>query len=95
MMVHTKCEHRPEVTIQPFIAPSKTANLFNFMAETLHRVTVFVPVITRLWLLVAITAHWSDHHSSYVWDHLDQIIGLICLVGNHLSGFKPWMISES
>ncbi len=53
------------------------------MEETLYQVTVFVAVIIRLWLLVAITAHWSDHHRSPVWDHLDQIIGLICLVGNY------------
>ena len=53
------------------------------MEETLHQVTACVAVIIRLWLLVAITAHWSDYQSSHVWDHLDQIIGLICLVGNH------------
>ena len=37
----------------------------------------------RLWLLVAITARWYDHHGFHALDHLDEIIGIICLVGNH------------
>ena len=39
-----------------------TVKLFNFIAETLHQVSVFVPVMIILSLLVAITAHWYDHH---------------------------------
>ena len=53
------------------------------MEETLHQVAVLVPVMIRLWLLVAITARWYDHHGFHVLDHLDEIIGIICLVGNH------------
>ena len=78
-MVYTKYE----VAIKLFIAPGNTAKLFNFIAETLHQVAVLVPVMIRLWLLVAIAAHGYDHHGSHVLDHLDEIIGIICLVGNH------------
>ena len=59
------------------------AELFNSIAETLHQVVVLVPVMIRLWLLVAIAAHWYDHHGFHALDHLDEIIGIICLVGNH------------
>ena len=54
------------------------AELFNSIAETLHQVVVLVPVMIRLWLLVAITARWYDHHGSHVLDHLDEIIGINC-----------------
>ena len=45
---------------------------------------VFVPVII-IFLVVAfvIAAYWHSHRSSHVLDYLDEIIGLICLVGNH------------
>ena len=47
-------EHRHEVTIQLFIVGGNMAKLFNFIAEMLHQITVFIAVIIILSLLVTI-----------------------------------------
>ena len=78
------------------MAPGNTAKLFNSIAETLHQVAVLVPVMIRLWLLVAITALRLLRAGMTTMAPMPWIIWMKSLASSALSaitisGSKPWI----